>query len=153
MESERLALIGQLAAGVAHEINNPLQGILSYSELLLENTPPDDPDVEFVRKIGAQAMRCKNIIRGLLDFSRQTSPEMKYSQVNSALLESIALVEKQSLFQNIEIVRHIDKDLPGTTFDASQMQQVFINMIINAAEAMDGKGKLTVTTRTDQEVH
>lgn len=149
MESERLALIGQLAAGVAHEINNPLQGILSYSELLLENTPPDDPDGEFVRKIGTQATRCKNIIRGLLDFSRQSAPEMKYSQVNSALLESLALVEKQSLFQNIEIVKNLDRDLPRTTFDGSQMQQVFMNIIINAAEAMDGRGRLTIATRTD----
>jgi two-component system NtrC family sensor kinase len=149
MESERLALIGQLAAGVAHEINNPLQGILSYSDLLVENMPPQDPNSEFVKKIAKQATRCKGIIRGLLDFSRQTMPEMKYSQLNSTLLESVALLEKQSLFQNIEIVKNIDKDLPRTVFDASQMQQVFVNIIMNAAEAMEGKGKLTIATRPD----
>jgi len=149
MESERLALIGQLAAGVAHEINNPLQGILSYSDLLVENIPPQDPNSDFVKKIAKQANRCKSIIRGLLDFSRQTAAEMKYAQLNSVLRESLALLEKQSLFQNIEIVKTIDKDLPGTIFDASQMQQVFVNIIMNAAEAMNGKGKLTISARVD----
>jgi len=149
MESERLALIGQLAAGVAHEINNPLQGILAYSDLLVENMPPQDPNNEFVRKIAKQATRCKAIIRGLLDFSRQTAAEMKYAHVDSILRESLALLEKQSLFQNIEIAKHIDGDLPGTIFDASQMQQVFVNIIMNAAEAMNGKGKLTIAARPD----
>jgi two-component system NtrC family sensor kinase len=149
MESERLALIGQLAAGVAHEINNPLQGILAYSGLLVEDMSPDDQNREFIEKIAKQAMRCKGIIRGLLDFSRQTMPEMKRRQMNSVVLDSLALVERQSLFQNIEIETRIQADLPETILDASQMQQVLVNIIINAAEAMDGKGKLSVATRSD----
>lgn len=149
MESERLALIGQLAAGVAHEVNNPLQGILSYSCLLVENIDPDDPNRELVEKISKQAMRCKNIIRGLLDFSRQTAAEMKYYQVNSLVRESLSLVERQSIFHNIELAKNIDADLPNTILDPSQIQQVLINIIINAAEAMEGQGRLTVATRTD----
>jgi two-component system NtrC family sensor kinase len=149
MESERLALIGQLAAGVAHEVNNPLQGILSYSCLLVENIDPDDPNRELVDKISKQATRCKNIIRGLLDFSRQTVPEMKHYQMNSLIQESLSLVERQSIFHNIEIVKNVAPELPATVLDPAQMQQVLMNIIINAAEAMDGQGKLTVATRTD----
>jgi two-component system NtrC family sensor kinase len=150
MESERLALIGQLAAGVAHEINNPLQGILAYSCLLVEDMSPDDQNRGLVEKIAKQATRCKDIIRGLLDFSRQTTLEMKQCQMNSVVLDSLALVERQSLFQNIEIVKNVQADLPGTILDASQMQQVLVNIIMNAAEAMAGKGRLSVATRTDR---
>jgi len=149
MESERLALIGQLAAGVAHEINNPLQGILAYSCLLVEDMSPDDQNRGFIEKIAKQATRCKEIVRGLLDFSRQTRPEMMQCQMNLVVLASLALMERQSLFHNIEIVKNIQADLPGTMLDASQMQQVLMNIIINASEAMGGKGKLSVATRTD----
>jgi two-component system NtrC family sensor kinase len=149
MESERLALIGQLAAGVAHEINNPLQGILAYSCLLVEDMSPDDQNRGFIEKIAKQATRCKEIVRGLLDFSRQTKPEMMQWQMNSVVRDSLALVERQSLFHNIEIVKKFQADLPGTMLDASQMQQVLMNIIINASEAMGGKGKLSVATRTD----
>jgi two-component system NtrC family sensor kinase len=148
MESERLALIGQLAAGVAHEINNPLQGILSYSCLLVENSPADDPNRGFLEKISQQARRCRDIIRGLLDFSRDTKPQMVSCQMNSVLLESLSLLERQALFQNIMIVREIDPSLPPTILDPSQMQQVFMNIILNAAEAMEGRGTLTLVTRT-----
>ena len=149
MESERLALIGQLAAGVAHEINNPLQGILAYSCLLVEDMSPDDQNRGFIEKIAKQATRCKEIVRGLLDFSRQTRPEMMQCQMNLVVLASLALMERQSLFHNIEIVKTFQADLPDTMLDASQMQQVLMNIIINASEAMGGKGKLSVATRTD----
>jgi len=149
MESERLALIGQLAAGVAHEINNPLQGILAYSCLLVENSAADDPNRALLEKVAQQATRCKNIIRGLLDFSRETRPQMSYQQVNVILQETLSLVERQALFQNIAIVRNLNPSLPPAVIDPSQMQQVFMNIVINAAEAMEGGGTLTVTTRTD----
>jgi len=147
MESERLAHIGQLAAGVAHEINNPLQGIVTYSHLLLERTTMENGCRESLRKIVTQANRCRDIIRGLLDFSRQRKPEKRPSNVNRILEECIALVDNQALFHNIQIVRHPGKDLPPVLMDPSQIQQVFMNMIINAAEAMNGTGQLTLTTR------
>jgi two-component system NtrC family sensor kinase len=147
MESERLAHIGQLAAGVAHEINNPLTGIVTYAHLLLERANPQNGTRESLGKIVKQANRCRDIIRGLLDFSRQRKPEKRRSSVNRVLEECISLVDNQVLFHNIEIVQRLGKDLPPVYMDPSQIQQVFINLIINAAEAMNGAGRLTLTTR------
>jgi two-component system NtrC family sensor kinase len=149
MESERLAMIGQLAAGVAHELNNPLQGIVAYSHLLLEKAPDDDPMRSSLQKIVTQADRSKDIIRGLLDFSRQTKPQKMMSNINHILLECLSLVEKQPLFHNIEIEKDFVGNLPLISVDPSQIQQVFMNMIINAAEAMEGNGRLTLETRFD----
>jgi two-component system, NtrC family, sensor kinase len=147
MESERLAHIGQLAAGVAHEINNPLTGIVTYSHLLLERASAQNGTRDSLEKIVKQANRCRDIIRGLLDFSRQRKPEKRLSSVNRVLEECVSLVDNQVLFHNIQIVQRLGKDLPQVLMDPSQIQQVFMNLIINAAEAMNGAGKLTLTTR------
>ncbi len=147
MESERLAHIGQLAAGVAHEINNPLTGIVTYSHLLLERASTENGTRQSLEKIVKQADRCRDIIRGLLDFSRQRKPEKRLSNVNRVLEECVSLVEDQVLFHNIRIVQHLKPDLPQVFMDPSQIQQVFMNMILNAAEAMKGGGRLTLTTR------
>jgi two-component system NtrC family sensor kinase len=149
MESERLAVVGQLAADVAHELNNPLQGIVTYSHLLLEKMPPEDTRRASVEKIANQANRCTTIIRGLLDFSRPKKPHKKLADLPATIDECLALVEDRVLFHNIEVVRDYEPDLPPTVMDPAQMQQVFMNLIINAAEAMDGVGRLTVTTRLD----
>jgi two-component system NtrC family sensor kinase len=146
MESEKLALVGQLSANVAHELNNPLQGIVAYSHLLLERTPCEDPRTETLEKIVGQANRCRDIIRGLLDFSRQRKPDKTFCNMNAILQECISLVENQALFLNIRIVEDLQIDLPMIVADPSQLERVFINMIINAAEAMDGNGQLIVKT-------
>jgi two-component system NtrC family sensor kinase len=147
MESERLAHIGQLAAGVAHEINNPLQGIVTYSHLLLERGSTENGTRQSLEKIVKQADRCRDIIRGLLDFSRQRKPEKRLSNVNRVLEECVSLLDNQVLFHNIRMVQHLSPDLPQVFMDPSQIQQVFMNMILNAAEAMKGGGQLTLTTR------
>jgi two-component system NtrC family sensor kinase len=149
MESERLAIIGQLAADVAHEINNPMQGIVAYSHLLMERIPGENSTKDSVRKIVTQASRCTEIIRGLLDFSRQRKPQKRSSDVNLILQECVSLIDDQTLFHNIQIIKDIKENLPRVVIDPSQMQQVFINMIMNAAEAMDGSGQLTLTTRLE----
>jgi len=146
MESERLALIGQLAANVAHELNNPLQGIVAFSHLILERIEQDDPIRDFVEKIVGQANRARDIIRGLLDFSRQRKPDKSMSNVNSILQECISLMENQALFLNIQIEMDFERDLPLVIVDPSQIERVFINIIINAAEAMDGEGLLALET-------
>ena len=149
MESERLAMVGQLAAGVAHEINNPLTGIVTYSQLLLERAPEEGTTRSSLEKIVTQANRCRKIVRGLLDFSRQSKPDERPCNVNTVLQECVALVANQALFQNIEIVRHFGEDLPLVPMDPSQIQQVFLNLILNAAEATPADGRLTLTTRLD----
>ena len=149
MESERLAVIGQLSAGVAHELNNPLQGIVAYAHLLLERAPAADPSRDALQKIAAQADRCREIIRSLLDFSRPRKPQARPADINAILRECLALVERQALFHNIEIVTDFSTDLPAATVDPAQMQQVFMNLIINAAEAMEGAGRLTLATQYD----
>jgi two-component system NtrC family sensor kinase len=151
MESERLAVVGQLAADVAHELNNPLQGIVTYSHLLLEKMTPDDSRRSSVEKIANQAARCATIIRGLLDFSRPSKPHKKLADLRTTIDECLSLVEDRVLFHNIEVVRDYQEDLPAAVMDPAQMQQVFMNLIINAAEAMGGAGRLTVATRLDVE--
>lgn len=146
MESERLAIVGQLAANVAHEINNPLQGIVTYSSLLLERDICDEASRKNIEKISIQANRCREIIRGLLDFSRQKKPIKTLTNINDMLRRCVSLVENQAQFQNIEIVRNFDDSLPMIVMDPSQIERVFLNLIINAAEAMNGGGTLTLTT-------
>lgn len=149
MESERLAVVGQLAAGVAHELNNPLQGIVTYAHLLLERAPSDHPSRDGLQKIVTQAERCREIIRGLLDFSRPRKPQVRATDVNAIVRECLALVERQAMFHNIELVADLAPALPPAIADPAQMQQVLMNLIINAAEAMNGRGRLTIATRGD----
>ncbi|MBN2114245.1 MAG: cache domain-containing protein [Acidimicrobiia bacterium] len=149
MESERLAIVGQLAADVAHELNNPLQGIVTYSHLLLERMAADDPQRKSVEKISIQAERCATIIRGLLDFSRPKKPHKKLANLCAIIEECFSLVEDRALFHNIEVVREYADCVPDTVVDPAQMQQVFMNLIMNAAEAMGGVGRLQVSTRLD----
>jgi len=149
MESERLALIGQLAANVAHELNNPLQGIVTYSHLLLERNSIDDPTRQSLQKIVVQANRSRDIIRGLLDFSRQRKPDKTLCNINNLLQESLSFLENQALMHNIQIITQLDNDLPSIVIDPSQVQRVFINMIVNAAEAMNGNGQLSISTKRD----
>lgn len=146
MESERLATIGQLAANVAHELNNPLQGIVTYSSLLLEKDICDEPARRNIEKISIQANRCREIIRGLLDFSRQKKPQKTLTDINALLRRCVSLVENQALFHNITVAQNLDESLPMIVVDPSQIERVFLNLIINAAEAMEDGGTLALTT-------
>lgn len=149
-ESGRLATIGQLAAGVAHELNNPLGGVLMYSHLLLEQLNENDCNRENLDKIVNQATRCKKIVKGLLDFARQTEPKVELSNINELLEETLMLIENQASFQNIIINKKFKSSLPKVMVDESQLQQVFINIALNAAESMeenqDEQGKLKIQT-------
>jgi two-component system, NtrC family, sensor kinase len=146
MESEKLALVGQLSANVAHELNNPLQGIVTYSYLLLEDQAITEDAKTNLQKIVVQANRCRDIIRGLLDFSRQKKPDKTLCNVNTLLQGCVSLVEKQAIFHNIKVLWDLEKNPPMVVLDPSQVERVFLNLIINAAEAMDGNGTLILTT-------
>jgi two-component system, NtrC family, sensor kinase len=152
-ESERLAMVGQLAANVAHELNNPLQGIVTYASLTLEKESFDNTCRQNISKIVVQANRCRDIIRGLLDFSRQKHPDKTLCNINTLLQGCLSLVENQAIFHNIDVVMNLDASLPLIIVDPSQIERVFLNLIINAAEAMEGTGTLTITTRVDSLDH
>jgi two-component system NtrC family sensor kinase len=151
IQSEKLASLGKLSAGIAHEINNPLGGILMYSHLLLEELGAESPSSENLKKIIRETTRCKNIVRGLLEFARPREPEMSQVRVNEILQYTLAIMEKQALFQNIKINKSLSPSLPTALADAAQLQQVFMNIILNAAEAMNGRGTLFLRTELDEE--
>jgi two-component system NtrC family sensor kinase len=146
IQSEKLASLGKLAAGVAHEINNPLGGILIYSHLMLEDTDKNSPRYENLKKIVKETSRCKDIVKGLLEFARPKEPEMSLISINDIAEKSLSIIERQALFQNIKIKKTYTSNLPKIVADSAQLQQVFMNVIINAAEAMEGNGILALST-------
>ena len=145
--TERLASLGQIAAGVAHEINNPLGGILLYSNLVIEELPADSPARKNMKKIIYQSDRCKEIVQNLLDFARSPSDTMLPLSINEIITKTLSLVRDQSFFHGIEITTRLSDDLPDVRGDRSRLEQVFLNLFINAADAMKGGGQLTITTQ------
>lgn len=147
VRSAKLASLGKLAAGVAHEINNPLTGVLTFSQLLMEQFPPESSEHQDLRVIYQETMRCRKIVRGLLEFARQTAPEKRLVDASGLLEEVLNMVTNQESFQNIQIIREIDRDLPSLLADRDQIKQVFLNILVNAAEAMsNGGGILKIHT-------
>lgn len=151
ISSEKLASLGKLAAGIAHEINNPLGGILIYSSLMLEDLTEDDPKRQDLSRIVQEAGRCKDIVKSLLEFARQSEPKMEPVDINRAITEGLFFLENQALFHNIQILKKLDPSLPFALGNAGQLKQVFMNIIVNAAEAMHGNGTLTIFSSFDQE--
>ncbi len=149
IRTEKLASLGQLAAGVAHEINNPLGTITIFAHLILKSLPPDDPRRQDVQMIIDEANRTKEIVQGLLSFARETKMRPGATNINQLLEEVLALVVNQSLFHNIVIHKELAANLPAIYADGTQLKQVFLNIILNAAEAMNGSGDLFIRSQFD----
>ena len=149
VHTEKLASLGELVAGIAHEINNPLSGILIFSELVAKDKRLDPGLKTDLETISVEAKRCAGIVKGLLEFARDYQPSMTLCDINQVLVDSLRLVECQSVFQNVAILRQLDQQLPKIMADQNQLKQVFINIFINAGHAMQDlkRGELRITTR------
>ncbi len=145
--SERLASIGRLAAGVAHEINNPLTGVVTFAHMLLEGAPEGSQERKDLETIIDAAMRCRDIVRGLLDFSRQNEPEKTLADLNHVLEQALTLTRNQAMIHGVQIIEELDRSLPHLVIDAGQIQEVAVNVLVNAIDAMSDGGDLTVRTR------
>ncbi len=146
MKSDRLATLGRLAAGVAHEINNPLGAVLMYTHLSLEDMDEKEILRKNLEKTISEASRCRDIVKGLFDFAHQTEPKVELANINDILERTLQVMKDQVLFRDVTIEKNLHPSLPKLCVDIGQMQQVFTNIILNAADAMEGKGQLKVTT-------
>lgn len=144
LQSEKMASLGKLAAGVAHQLNNPLGSITLFTQLMLEEYKLEENARNDLTRIYKEAQRCRDTVKELLEFARQTRQEMRPHNINNAILRTMFLLENQTLFHNIEIEKELSSSLPEVYGDIQQLNHIFMNVILNAADAMEGKGKLTI---------
>jgi signal transduction histidine kinase len=150
-QADKLASIGQLAAGVAHEINNPLSIVLGYTKLIMKNPPVDDRIKEDLRVIHKNAEICKKIVEDLLNFARQNKTRYVQADVNETLESVISTMEDKLTESNIAIVRKYDPSVQRVCMDIDKMNQVYTNILMNAHQAIRSSGVITVSTFCDNE--
>jgi two-component system NtrC family sensor kinase len=150
LQSEKMSAIGQLISGVAHELNNPLTAILGYAQLL-QGSRLDDRSAEYVTKLFKQAQRTHRVVQNLLSFARQHKPQKQEVDLRRVLEETLTLSEYDLKVNNITLKREIPKALPAVTGDSHQLEQVFLNIINNAIDAMgEGRGRGSLKVRVAQ---
>jgi len=147
MQADRLVTLGRLVAGVAHEIGNPLTGILTYAYLLRDSFSKDDPRREDLELIIQETLRCREIVRGLLDFARQCKLKREGVELNQVVSRAVRLVEKQKEFKEVKIITELGPEMGEISADPFQIEQVVLNLVINAGEAMPKGGRIWVRTR------
>ncbi len=155
VQVEKMATVGRLAAGIAHEINNPLQMITSQASWLGELLPDEDPTLvknmeeyqKAVEQIKHHVQRAGTITHRLLGFSRKMSSQQERVQVNELIEETVSFVEREAEYNNITIIRKLAKNLPATMTDGPQLQQVFLNLVNNAIDAVGQGGKIEISTK------
>lgn len=146
MQQEKLASIGRLSAGVAHEINNPLTTVLTTAMLLQEDVSPGSALHQELETIVKETIRCRSIVTALLDFARQKTPQKKKSSVNDLVSNTLTLTRKQSAFKDIELEVHLDPNAPDIWLDPHQVTQALINLVVNAIESTESGGRILVST-------
>ncbi|MFH1369150.1 MAG: HAMP domain-containing sensor histidine kinase [Elusimicrobiota bacterium] len=145
IQMDRMSSIGQLAGGVAHEINNPLTGVLGQAQLLLEKYPQGHPHRPLVERIESAAQRCRRIVRALLDFARDKNYNFYSTDIHKLMLETLDFTKTEMESRKIDLNNHIPVELPQLKISSGHIQQVFLNIISNAIHAMPGGGKLTIS--------
>ncbi|HAH30981.1 MAG TPA: hypothetical protein DCL44_01565 [Elusimicrobia bacterium] len=147
VHAEKMSALGQLAGGLAHEINNPLSGILGLAQLVMEGTSPETQNYKDLKEIEKAVFRCKKIISSLLSFARQEKPRMEPVNIREAIEETLVLCARQMELKGIKIIRQFAPELPPVNADFQQLMQVFLNLLTNARDAMPDGGTLTISTR------
>ncbi len=146
IQAAKLAAIGELTAGVAHELNNPLTAVLGFASLLLQQTADDDPARQDLATIVSEASRARDIVRRLMDFARQSEPRRQRVDLNLTVQETLALIRQHMEKKGVLLEESYAPNLPWLRLDVGQMKQVFFNLITNAYQAMPHGGKLSVST-------
>jgi two-component system NtrC family sensor kinase len=151
VRSEKLASVGLLTAGIAHELNNPLTGVLTFSHLVRKQMPDGSPEAEDLDLVIHETKRCAAIIRRLLDFAREKTPEKNFSDLNRLIEETTHLIEQPAHVDDIEIIMELDQHLPAVWIDEDLIKQVIMNVLVNAQHAIEGEGTITIRTRVCDE--
>ncbi|MBA4394720.1 MAG: PAS domain-containing sensor histidine kinase [Desulfobacca sp.] len=146
LQSEKMASLGKLAAGVAHQLNNPLSGITLFTKLVMEEYNLEEGARKDLGRVMEDAERCRDTVKELLEFARQTKHIRRPNDINQAISRTLFLLENQALFQNIDIEKDLDPALPPVHSDIQQINHMFMNLILNAAQAMEGIGRLKIKT-------
>jgi two-component system NtrC family sensor kinase len=150
-QADKLASVGRLAAGVAHEINNPLTGVLTYASLLLDRAQTDSALRADLEVIVRETKRCREIVRGLLNFARQTPPRRQSTDLNDVARRAVAVVMNQLKLGHVALTLDLAGDLPPVEADPNQMEQVMVNLLLNAADALGERGgSIRLTSRQAQ---
>jgi len=144
LQTEKLSALGRMAAGIAHEINNPLAGILLFSSNLLKKAPEEGPFREGLEIIVQETLRCKAIIQDLLEFSRASEPKTSLANVNNVIERAIHLLENEFRLRHIRLEVDLSKQLPEILIDENQMEQIFVNLLLNAIQAIEEQGTVTI---------
>ncbi|MGZ9064804.1 MAG: sensor histidine kinase, partial [Burkholderiales bacterium] len=147
LQREKLAAVGLLAAGIAHELNNPLTGVLTFSHLMREKLPEGSPDAEDMDLVIRETKRCASIIRRLLDFARQKAPEKKFADLNKVIEDTARFIERPAHLRDTEFGMDLAPDLPKVWIDENQVKQVIMNILVNAQHATEAGGRITVSSR------
>jgi two-component system, NtrC family, sensor kinase len=151
VKTEKLSSLGRLAAGVAHEINNPLAAVLLYSTAMLKDVPAESSLREGLEIIVHETVRCRGIIQELLEFSREKEPRKTPADVNEIIAKALTILENEFRLRHIRVERDLSGSLPYIPLDVNQMEQVLINFLVNAAEAIPDDGLIIVRTREDDD--
>ncbi|MEI8030340.1 MAG: ATP-binding protein [Comamonadaceae bacterium] len=146
-QGEKLASIGVLASGIAHELNNPLTGVLTFTSLMRKKAPEGSEDADDLDLVIRETKRCASIIRRLLDFAREKVPVKGYFNLNQVILDTVHFVERPASLQQVEVTTHLDPGLPQVWGDADLIKQVVMNLLVNAQQAIETRGSILVESR------